>query len=369
MDVEALVQAGAILEFRLFEEGRLLSYEPVTGNLVLRNGGREALEYKASLLKGSSIVMKVFQPDGSEVEVSFRNAPVSRSRRAVLVTLAPGEEHTQLLVFGTAGSVLEVPGVYRTAFALTENGYLQTSEFQVTVTEPEGVDLSLLEAMRNLNPSLINPVLLTEHLEADPSRDYMEQIAEIVQAHPTSRYAASLAKDLADYMAVTGTYGDANLQQFLGMAATYGSTVVSEPASSNLNRLMDAQGEYVVSAGEISEMMAVIQEYYEALASSDAARLSVATGLNAQSAARLLDEFQQELTGEGVDALVAVNLPPVSPQNLVVQAVGVEEGLYSVRVNNIEFVVESGGAVETHITHTVLHLSHNPDGSWVVVKQ
>ena len=272
MNVDALAEAGASLEFRPFEAS-ILSLEPLAGHLVLRNSGGQPLEYKSALLTGSSIVMKVIQDDGGVVEVPLRDASI-REGPVRLNVLAPGEEELRVLIFPTADSPLETPGVYRAVLVLTDNGLLQTPEFLVTVTAPAGEDLAVLAGMRALYSDSKNPISFLEHGAMNPSQEHLDNIAAIVRAHPTSRYAAMIAKDLMDYMGVLvapALYPDT--EHYLGIAASHGSRAVSENARYDLAKIALAAGRYVDARQHLTGLETAVDSHIQSAAANLMQRL------------------------------------------------------------------------------------------------
>ncbi|MCP4699844.1 MAG: hypothetical protein GY862_23780 [Gammaproteobacteria bacterium] len=254
--VDALIRAGAILEFRPLEQDGILPYEPLTGHLVLRNAGTTALKYYRSILGNEHIKMIIIQPDGSGAEKPIRHPwePVSKKgRRGAPAILEPNEEHGRLLIFGTAGTPLTVPGTHRAVFAINRFGTIQTGAFDVTVIKPGRADKIVLREMRKLtrlNPREKNPVL--------PSARFMRRLLrkkvsatkkfkKILRIWPGSRYSAGLSLMAAKYTTV-----EKEREEFLRIAAEHGSQLQRNQARVKLASLMTDQGRYAKARREFA---------------------------------------------------------------------------------------------------------------------
>ncbi|MCP4699843.1 MAG: hypothetical protein GY862_23775 [Gammaproteobacteria bacterium] len=259
--VDTLVQAGAVLEFRLLEQGGILPYEALTGHLVLRNEGAAVLKYYRSILEGNeNIAMIIIRPDGSRAEKPLRRPwePVFRkgSGRAMAI-LEPGEEHGRLLFFDTAKTPLTVSGTHRVAFVLNRFGIMQTEELNVTVRKTGKTDKIVLREMRKLirltsfkqeNPVLPSPgfVLGLLHNKLPEA----ERLKNILRTYPGSRYSAGLSLMTARSNVITAE----EHEEFLRIAAEHGSQLQRNEARVKLAALFTKQGRYAEARRELSDM-------------------------------------------------------------------------------------------------------------------
>ena len=416
MNVGMLVEAGATLRFERYDAGPLFPYEPVSGNLILRNKGGAALEYKAALLGDGGLVMRI-AGTGGVLEVPMHHGSVRRMGPVALDTLEPGEERARWIQFPTARSPLVTPGSYELAFALTEHGDLPTPVFTIDVATATGADEAALQAMRALAPNIENPVDLTEHLARDPDTAYMERVGAVIRAHPDSRYAAWLARGFAGYLSVIGGPNSEALQQeYLNVASGAGSIGIAHSArlrlcvlarsegrmddlreeladlenspvprvKSRALRLMSELGVPGETPGpmlghaspeatariierEGEQIVAGLQAYFDALSQRNAVALADATGLEAGDAEQLLGRFDQELVAKGYDGLVGVDLSGLVLNERRLQAVGMEPGLYSLVMDGVFLTLSRGDDPRTVPYAKTVHLRRDPAGAWTVV--
>jgi len=415
--VEGLSQAGTSLAFIPHENAKILPYEPISGNLILRNNGDRPVEFKLGLLTGASVVMNVIQEDGIVLKVPFTNAPIEPDRPPVLRTLMPGEETRRLLIYETTKSPLINPGVYRIAFALTENGFLQSDLFEITVMNPGESDRALLEALMKLRPADSNPLSISQELAFKPHSGYLDQIKQLVLSNPESPYAAHLAMELGTHPRLKkGASRNAEKEQLLGIAIRNGNKVVSDRASLSLAKFLDSQARHTEARGRLarlynspdprvrkdakelmkkmeqpdqqvaaehrlspvemkqltkeegSQILSAFQNYYEALIAEDAERLGSITGLDAQASGQFLEKIQNELNEKGINAILGVSIPAVSDGSP--ELIGIGGGLFTIRVKDLSLEIEKQGTRQTLTRNDVLRLRRDDEGSWtVVVKQ
>lgn len=121
-----------------------------------------------------------------------------------------------------------------------------------------------------------------------------------------------------------------------------------------------------LAKSELAAILPVLTDYFEGLRTKNKIWLMAATGLDATRIEQLLSDYDDDLTNEGIDSIVSLDLPDKDDNFNLVKRTD-SSNLYDLMIKNINLTVVTNDNTENNMSiNKHMSMKKDPNGNWTV---